>query len=152
MPNYDFDFETTADLEENILVEDEFEIPISVSIGEFSVETISNCNNRFHRIILSIDDNNIIDKLVNDCNVSNENLDLSISSGQKKIKIYCDGFDQNEIVKGKGKFNYNISLFPFSLTGPCAENVENIDHIINSTKQIIKNRINSLPKFKIIKS
>src|SRR5687768_17192075 len=121
MPNYDFDFETTADIDGNIKVEEEFDIPLSVRINNFSVETTSQCNNRSHNVIVSVGDDDIINKLVNDCLVVNEEPNILISSGLKKIKLFCDRFEQNEIVKGKGKVNYSISFFPFGLVSPNAE-------------------------------
>jgi hypothetical protein len=144
MPDYNFNFETTANVEDNILVEEEFDIPISVSIGDLSVNITSNCNNRSHKIIVSINNNNIIDALVNDCNDLSVDLDISVSPGLNNIKLLCDGFDHNEIVKGKGKVNYNIS-FPFDSTSPIEEYIINLeDPSINSTKQIIKNKIKQL--------
>ena len=79
MYNHDFDFETTADPEGNILVEEEFDMAIPVTIKDLSVETTSNCNNRSHRVVVSIDDSNIVDKVVNDCNELHIDFDPDLS-------------------------------------------------------------------------
>jgi hypothetical protein len=129
----------------------EEKLPISRYVKKlFLIITTSECEDRLHTVILSINDDNVIDTLVKDCTGLFMELNTSISPGHKRIKLFCDGFSQNEEVTGNGKVSYSISLFPFDSTDPTAEHTNNLDDpLINSTKQIIKNKIKQLKNFTI---
>lgn len=109
MSNHDFNFETIASPEGKILIEEKVTTSIPYRIKEFEVQTTSNCNGRNHKISVSIGNNNIIETILTDCKILRKELNIQVSAGEKYIKFIGEGFEQKELVKGKGTINYNFS-------------------------------------------
>lgn len=108
-----FEFDVTAEGDQ-IVVEKEINLPISIKINYLEVQTISTCNNRLHGATIAINENPILSTTITDCTKLVITQLITVNSGNLKIRLIVNNFEAGEIVKGNGRVEYDIVFLPFA--------------------------------------
>jgi hypothetical protein len=111
MPTRYSDFEMTASDAGVISFTDKVSLPISVKITEVFFETLGNCMGRGHQSAIHVDGNELLAFNAVDCQVFSQEVSIKLTRGAHAVQVMQDGYDPNEVVKGKVGIEYQISLF-----------------------------------------
>jgi hypothetical protein len=111
MPTRHSDFEMTASDAGVISFTDNVSLPIGVKITEVFFETTSNCMSRGHQSSIHVDGNELLAFTAVDCQLFSQSVSIKLSRGAHTVQVMQDGYDPNEVVKGKVGIEYQISLF-----------------------------------------
>lgn len=111
MPTRYSDFEMTASDAGIISFTDNVSLPISVKITEVFFETLGNCMNRGHQSTINVDGTELLAFATIDCQLFSQEVSIKLSRGAHTVQVLQDGYDPDEVVKGKVGINYQISLF-----------------------------------------
>ena len=111
MPTRYSDFEMTASDEGVIAFTDNVSLPISVKITGVFFETLGNCMGRGHQSAIHMDGEELLTFTAVDCQVFSQEVSIKLSRGSHTVKVMQDGYDPNEVVKGKVGIEFQISLF-----------------------------------------
>ena len=117
MPQIQRGFSEQADASGAFLFTSEPEdLPISVKLEQYSLQTTSGCKGRQHngQITLQRTDQTSDPILINitfkDCEILTGDLNLAVNHGHYQIKLLVGGFDPNEPVSGNTTLSYEFEL------------------------------------------
>ena len=111
MPSRSSDFEMTANEAGVITFSDSVSLPISVKITEVFFETADHCLNRVHKAVINVDGTEILTFDAVDCEQFSQKVQIKLSRGAHTIQVIQNGYDPQELVKGKIGIEYQISFF-----------------------------------------
>lgn len=111
MPTRYSDFEMTASDAGVISFTDNVSLPVSVKITEVFFETLDHCMLRAHQSAIHVDGNELLTFSAVDCQVFSQKVSIKLSRGAHTVQVMQDGYEPNEVVKGKVGIEYQISLF-----------------------------------------